>query len=128
MKLLIDGKEYEVAEAISHLSLTDAYRLKVVCGVGVSTLMNQLNDMVKLDDPLDDEVGLRSLISLVWLCRTCGGEKNLTFDAAGEFDLSTFKLIGDDDEDEADPTSVLTASGQDADEPAEAVEDSQTLV
>lgn len=128
MKLLIDGKEYEIDQSLSHLSLTDAYRLKVVCGVGVSTLMNQLNEMVKLDDPLDDETSLRALVALVWLCRTCGGEKNLTFDAAGEFDLSTFKLVADEEEPEADPTSVLTASGQDAADPTEAAAESSTPV
>lgn len=120
MKLRVGADLLELDEAIAHPTLRDLKYLareskKDGCAVTARTIQDLFLNFQKRSeegtfdsaDLLSDPDVLSQLQGLVWLARRHAGE-DLTFDAAGDFDLTTFAFI-DDSEDVEAPKGEETA-------------------
>ncbi|MHA7292626.1 hypothetical protein [Arthrobacter sp. HLT1-21] len=123
MKLVIEDKEYNLAEALQKPSLLTLMELQAKAGVGMKSLINgskKLQGMEALDI-LDDPEALRIFAAIIWLARKHAGEK-ITFEESSGVPLDSYKWSMDpevEEEPAADPTGARTDSVR-ADEPAPA--------
>jgi hypothetical protein len=104
MKVKIQGKEYDIEQGMSKVSLTTLFELKSSYGIGMQTLMKTGERFGKIKDNteiLEDLELLNAFRVMVWLARKAAGEK-LTLDEANDFPLDTFEFVSDEPED-ADP-------------------------
>ncbi|PRB69519.1 hypothetical protein [Arthrobacter sp. MYb213] len=122
MKLVIQGKEYELREGISKATLGDLYVLKVKSGMGVKRIMEVFRGMEKAEshfDLIESEDGIQALRAMIFLCRRAAGEY-LDFDEATDFPMSEMGFVVDDEEkSSADPKETPTASAPDEGTPVE---------
>lgn len=127
MKLVINGKKYDLEESIQKVTLQNLYVLKVSHGVGMKSIMETFQRFEDEKDPLgflDDADAMLGFQAMIWLVRRHAGEQ-LTLEEANDIPLD--QLLFEDDEEpagggapgEAQPAPTASAPG-DAAEPPEA--------
>ena len=125
MKIIIAGKPYSLDEAVSHPKLRDvkylarASRTKdspAVTPLTIQQMFKDLGDQVQVQgDGFDqtvwlmDDMVLANLQGVMWLARRKEGE-DLTYDEAGDTDLTDFTFEDDEDPDPKDITGEQSPS------------------
>jgi hypothetical protein len=114
-KYIIQGREYN-SRVVLKASLNIWRRVLLEQGVGMKTVIGDVQSLKSMDDVFEDPKLQKSWMAFVWVLRLASGE-DLTFEEANDVPLDEFRIIlGDSEEDEA--PKAQPASDQD-ESPAE---------
>lgn len=134
MKIIIEGKEYDLTAALQRPTLFLVREMKIRTGYGMKSLKEQSERFKGLteDDFLEDADLMGAFMAMIWLARRTAGE-NLSLEAANSFDFNEMTWAPDETaEAPADPAAELpkeaaTVSAPDA-EPLPAAADPAPLL
>jgi hypothetical protein len=102
------GVTYDMTEAINGAAIGDLKFLKRTYGLSVKTIQEVFSSLETVDDNfdgialLDDDVFLDNIQAVIWLTHRKQGERDFTFEQAGEVSFRDIQIIDDDEVDEVD--------------------------
>jgi hypothetical protein len=104
VKLLVNGKQYDVEAGMAQADLYSLYELKARYGIGMKSLLEAGTSMEGLDpmDLLEDEKLFQAFLAMIWLARRHAGEK-LTLEEANAIPLHELQFLPEEGEELADP-------------------------
>ncbi len=99
MKLIIEGKEYDLTAALQRPTLFLVREMKIRTGYGMKSLKEQSARFkgLKEDDFLEDVDLMGAFMAMIWLARRQAGE-NLSLEAATSFDFNALEWAPDEPE------------------------------
>lgn len=115
MIFVIEGKEYDVEQGLSKVTLTTLFELKAKHGISAPDLQSMANYLQKFngkkpEELLADKFALRALMVVIWLARKHAGER-VTLEEANNFAMDDFFMKpSEEDNDAADPKATEPAS------------------
>lgn len=97
MKIIIEGKEYDLTAALQRPTLFLVREMKIRTGYGMKSLKEQSERFKGLteDDFLEDADLMGAFMAMIWLARRTAGE-NLSLEAANSFDFNEMQWAPDE--------------------------------
>jgi len=97
VKIIIEGKEYDLTAALQRPTLFLVREMKIRTGYGMKSLKEQSERFKGLteDDFLEDADLMGAFMAMIWLARRTAGE-NLSLEAANSFDFNEMQWAPDE--------------------------------